>query len=273
MTRIHVRSLKIFDLAYKRSSATGVRTLELLSKSSSVNTLVLGVATSGAASLGGLRFTVGATAAASNIKSDLEFHIGAFSSATAGSGIPLSAAKTAAFRVYADDGGAKLAAGEKRASISRFLYATADTDATDQTMSGHVGQVKVANNLTINGNLAGLCGYLEVAAAKTLVAGRLAQASVAAAVWGRVDVPETGVIGTDAYVSAFAASGNLGGTHTGKAAVISVPNPHAGAWDVLLNFGSAPGFIADAGAGGGTSKYLKCLIDGVAYSILVKSDA
>jgi hypothetical protein len=167
--------------------------------------------------------------------------IGDFASAAAGSGVVLNATYTAAARIYADDGGAKLAAGEKRASISRFLYATADTDATDQTMSGHVGQVKVGNDLTINGNLAGLCGYLEVAAAKTLIGGRYAQASVAAGVWGRVDVPATGVIGTAAYVSAFAASGNLGGTHTGKASVLHVPNPGAGVWDFFASFGATTG--------------------------------
>lgn len=171
----------------------------------------------------------------------LPLAIGTFSSATAGSGIVLSAAVTAAARIYADDGGAKLAAGEKRVAITRFLYATADTDATDQTMSAHVGQVKVAANLTIGGNLAGLCGYLEVAAGSTLIGGRAAQASVASAVWGRVDIPATGVIGTDAFVSAFAAGGNLGGTHTGKATVMHVPNPSAGGWDFFAVFGSAPG--------------------------------
>jgi hypothetical protein len=167
--------------------------------------------------------------------------VGAFHSTDQGSGVVISASNTAAFRVYGDDGGAKLAAGEKRVSISRFLYATSDTDATDQTMSAHVGQVKVGNDLTIGGNLAGLCGYLEVLAAKTLIGGRYAQASVASAVWGRVDVPATGVIGTAAYVSAFAASGNLGGTHTGKASVIHVPNPGAGTWDLFASFGATTG--------------------------------
>ena len=133
-----------------------------------------------------------------------EFALGTFSSATAGSGIALSSSKTAASRIYADDGGAKLASGEKRASISRFLYATADTDGTDQTMSAHVGQVKIANNLTIGGNLAGTCGYLEVATGKTLIGGRRAQMSIASALWARVDLPSGAVVGTSGIVSGLA---------------------------------------------------------------------
>lgn len=169
------------------------------------------------------------------------FNVGAFSSATAGSGVTLSASNTAALRLYADDGGEKLAAGEKRAGIARFLYATSDTDATDQTMSAFVGQVKIANDLTIGGNLAGLCGYLEVAAAKTLIGGTLAADSVATAVWGRVDLPSTAVAGTAAYLSAFAASANLGGTHTGKVSVLHVATPSAGTFDALLSIGASTG--------------------------------
>ena len=41
----------------------------------------------------------------------------------------------------------------------------------------------------------------------------------------------------------------------------------------FAQFGACAGAISASGAGGGTSKYLKCLIDGVAYSILIKSDA
>jgi len=171
------------------------------------------------------------------------FNVGAFSSATAGSGVALSNTVTAAVRFYADDGSAKLAAGEKRTSISRFLYATEDTDGTDQTMSAHVGQVKIANNLTIGGNLAGLCGYLEVAAAKTLIGGRRAQMSVASALWARVDLPATAVVGTAGIVSGLAISANLGGTHTGACSMINITTPSAGTWDYFLDFGANPGAI------------------------------
>lgn len=41
----------------------------------------------------------------------------------------------------------------------------------------------------------------------------------------------------------------------------------------FAEFGACSGAISASGAGGGTSKYLKCLVDGVAYSILIKSDA
>ena len=204
------------------------------------------------------------------------FLIGDFSSATAGSGVALNATYTAAARIYADDAGAALAAGEKRVAITRFLYATADTAATDQSMSAQVGQVKVAANLTIGGNLAGLCGYLEVAAGSTLIGGRYAQASIAAGVWGRVDVPSTAVAGTAAYVSAFAASGNLGGTHTGKLSVIHIPNPGAGVWDLFASFGATTGCtVANAlvpatapdGSTVGADLAIKIDLNGTAYYI------
>jgi len=193
------------------------------------------------------------------------FLIGDFSSATAGSGIPLSATYTAAARIYADDGGAKLGAGEKRAFISRFLYATADTDGTDQTMSGIVGQVKIANDLTIGGNLSGVCGYLEVVTAKTLTGG--ASDAIASAVWGRVDLPSGAVIGSGGLISAFGVSADLGGTHTGKASVLSVPNPSAGTWDYFAVFGSATGCTDTPAGTFSTVAYLKVSIGGITYYI------
>lgn len=200
--------------------------------------------------------------------------VGVFASAAAGSGVVISAANTAAFRVYGDDGGAKLAAGEKRVSISRFLFATADTDQTDQTMSGHVGQVKIGANLTINGNLAGLCGYLEVAAGKTLIGGRRAQQSVAAALWGRVDLPATAVAGTAAIISALALSANLGGTHTGSCSMIAIPTPSAGTWDYFLDFGAAPGaIVADTTNLPAAATYkIKCRYDTTDFYLIGVAD-
>jgi hypothetical protein len=202
------------------------------------------------------------------------FAVGAFSSATAGSGIALSASKTAATRFYADDGGAKLAAGEKRVGISRFLYTLEDTDGTDQTMSGFVGQVKVANNLTIGGNLAGLCGYLEVATTKTLIGGRRAQMSIASALWARVDLPSGAVVGTNGIVSGVAISANLGGTHTGACSMINVTTPSAGTWDYFLDFGADPGaIVADtSGVPGNATHKIKCRIDSTDFYLIGVAD-
>ncbi len=201
-------------------------------------------------------------------------NVGAFSSATAGSGVALSATTTAAFRVYADDGGAKLTSGEKRTSISRFLFATADTDGTDQTMSAHVGQVKIANDLTIGGNLAGLCGYLEVATTKTLIGGRRAQMSVASALWARVDLPSGAIVGTSGIVSGLAISADLGGTHTGKCSMINIPNPSAGEWDYFLDFGSAPGaIVADtSNLPAAATHKIKCRIDSTEFYLIGVAD-
>lgn len=164
--------------------------------------------------------------------------LGDFASATAGSGIPLSATNTAAARIYTDDGGAKLGAGEKRALISRFLYATEDTDNTDQTMSGIVGQLKFVNNITASGNMAGVCGYLECSGTKTLT---IASTAVATALWARVDVPSGFTIGSGTVVSGIGVTADLGGTHTGRASVVNVVNPSGGAWDAFAEFGNATG--------------------------------
>lgn len=168
-----------------------------------------------------------------------KLNVGAFHSTAAGSGIPLSSSLTAAARVYADDGGAKLTGGgaEYRGSISRVLLATADTDASDHTVSGFVGQIKTAIDYSIGGNMSGVCGYLETAGSNKTITGTAA--NVISGVWGRVDVPSGVTIAASTYVSAFAASGNLGGTHTGSAVVLNVPNPAAGVWDHLLRLGSS----------------------------------
>lgn len=202
------------------------------------------------------------------------FAVGVFSSATAGSGIALSASRTAAVRFYADDNGAKLAAGEKRVGISRFLYTLEDTDGTDQTMSGFVGQVKVANNLTIGGNLAGLCGYLEVATTKTLIGGRRAQMSIASALWARVDLPSGAVVGSAGIVSGLAISANLGGTHTGACSMINVATPSAGTWDYFLDFGATPGaIVADTSSLPGTATYkIKCRCDTTDFYLIGVAD-
>jgi hypothetical protein len=200
--------------------------------------------------------------------------VGVFASATAGSGMKIDATNTAAVRFYGDDGGAKLAAGEKRVGIARFLYATSDTDATDQTMSAFVGQVKLANDLTIGGNLAGLCGYLEIAAAKTLIGGRRTQMSIASALWARIDMPSTAVIGTSGIVSGLAISANLGGTHTGACSMINVTTPSAGTWDYFLDFGASPGaIVADTTNLPAAATYkIKCRYDSTDFYLIGVAD-
>lgn len=193
------------------------------------------------------------------------FTIGVFASTAAGSGIKLSSTRTSAFRVYADDGGTALTSAT-RAGVARMLVDTAISTG-DVSTFGFQAQLKVnANVAPDSGNMAGLWAYLEITAGSTV--------SDMAAICAMVDCPATGVIANGKYLSALRIySNDINCTHTGKATLLHVLNPAAGTWDYFAVFDSATGVIADTGAGGGTSKYLKCLIGGTAYSILIKSDA
>jgi len=193
------------------------------------------------------------------------FCVGNFSSSTANAAdMALSSNRTKALDVCADDGAAALTAGSYQATRSRVLLAKAIASG-DISVQGILGQCKVVANVAATAFLAGVRGYVEVAGASI---------SSATGVRGMIDVPSGATIAAGCYASAFQASSNdLGGTHAGKAAVMHVNNPVAGTWDAFLAIDAACGALADTGAGGGTSKYLKVLLGGVAYSILVKSDA
>lgn len=192
--------------------------------------------------------------------------MGAFGSTTSKMGNTISSERTAVKNIYGDDGAAALTAGAYRTVLGRLLLNNAITTG-DISIFGVEGHVKVNANITTGAHQGGVIGKTEVVAGKTVT-------SRACGVMGYVELPSTAVIGAGAVLSAFRAwAQDLGGTHTGDAAVMDIPNPAAGTWDLFLNLGSATGCIADTGAGGGTSKYLKCKINGTAYSILIKSDA
>lgn len=155
---------------------------------------------------------------------------GAFSSTAAGLGIMLNSTMTAGNTIYADDGGVALTAGNYRAGLSRMLVSTAITSG-DISITGHQGHLKVAASIASSGYISGLYGYIEVIAGKSVTSG--------GAVRGMFDLPSTAEIASGHFVGAFQAySNDLGGTHTGKAVVVAVPNPAAGAWDAFASLGS-----------------------------------
>jgi len=169
--------------------------------------------------------------------------------------------RTAAWRVSASDGGVAFAAGEYRGALSRVLLTQANT--ADVTISGEVGQLKLyANSFAGIGNKAGVCGYLEMASGASIGGG-----AVAAGVWGRVDCPSGCTIAASQVLSAFGTGYNdLGGTHTGIAAVLHVGTPAAGVWDSLINVSSSSG-VYSATVGSAASKYLTVSVDGTPYKI------
>lgn len=164
--------------------------------------------------------------------------VGTFASAIAGSGIAIGTL-TKAFDVCADDGVAALTAGNYQATRSRFLIASAIASG-DISVQGLLGQTKIVANVASSGYVSGVRGYVEAASASL---------SSAAGVRGMIDVPSGSTIASGAIAAAFQADSNdLGGTHTGKASAIHVPNPVAGTWDYALVLGTATG-CHTAGAG------------------------
>ena len=163
-----------------------------------------------------------------------EFLIGEFASATAGKGQALSSSRTAAFRVYADDGQSALTAGTYRGGISRLLLKTAVTAGV--TAAGFQAQIKVAANAAVDW-LCGLWGYAEASGAAV---------SDIAGVRATVDIPAGCTISTGKKAAGLIIDSiDLAGTHTGKAAMIYAPSPTSGSWDFLLALGGTPtGVIA-----------------------------
>jgi hypothetical protein len=194
-------------------------------------------------------------------------NIGEFSSASVGAsasntllGIPISSTRSKALDVCADDGGVALTAGEFQGTRSRVLLTKAITAAV--TVSATRGQLKISGVSVAGDNRAGVCGYLEVANAGTIAAG-----GVATGVWGRVDCPSGCTIGASAVLSAFAAQAtDLGGTHTGIAAVLNVPAPGTGSWDSLINVSSTSG-VYSTSVGAAATKYLTVSVDRTPYKI------
>jgi hypothetical protein len=158
--------------------------------------------------------------------------VGAFSSATAGSGIAINSAKTKAFDILADDGGVALTAGSYQAARFRMLVATTIASG-NISIAGALGHLKVVANVASSAPISGIRGYIECSGAAI---------SSASAVRGMIDIPSGCTISSGAIASAFMADSlDLGGTHTGSAAVIHVANPGAGTWDFFAAFGTATG--------------------------------
>lgn len=188
-------------------------------------------------------------------------NVGAFSSATSGSGIVLSSAITAANRFYADDGGVALSGTDLRNVIVRTLITAAIVD-TDLTVSSLVGQIKhgAVDSKANTSYMAGVRGYFEIAAGGTIYN--------ATAVRACVELPATAVIASGGILSGVLIDAvTLAGTHTGKATCIHVPSPGAGEWDYLMEI---PAHLVGSSNGGGADTYIDITIGGTAARITAK---
>ena len=195
--------------------------------------------------------------------------IGNFSSTTAGAGVPLVATtRTAAFRVYADDGGAAIGAGSYRAALARMLITTA-LGATDTSIAGFQGQIKISADVdaATGGGIVGVWAYCECDTD--------ASVALAAGLRATADLPSGAVIASGGVLAGIMIDSiTLGGTHTGKAACIYVPNPLAGTWDYFIKFGAAPGCIAadNSATPANATHKIKCLIDSTDFYLIGYAD-
>jgi hypothetical protein len=160
---------------------------------------------------------------------------GEFHATVAGKGIKLTGTRQWIERGNADDGGAVLTTAGAYLFGSRRLLLTA---AQTGSLSFFGGLDRLSINADCSGStaeMAGHWGFLEVKAGATC-------GTQAAAYRADISLPSTAVIPSGGTASCFlAAAESLAGTHTGNAAVLHVPNPQAGTFDLFAVLGSATG--------------------------------
>ena len=162
----------------------------------------------------------GTAAGAGYFKLKRPLYVGAFSSATAGSGIAiLRSLKTAAQRVYADDNGAVLwgtgSVPDLRVSLGRFLI-TADQTGGHVRLFGVQGQIAARNVAWNTEQAAGVLGLMELTRASgTMTFGGYGKS---AAVCGTVAATGTITVNTNHILAGLLALSNVraGLTQTGK---------------------------------------------------------
>ena len=149
-------------------------------------------------------------------------------------GVALSSTRQFAQTVAGDDGGTALTAGWYGATLSHMLIDTTFTDGRNVSAFGACGELHLGVNITPGGNQAGMYAYAEIETGITLTNPNNISFS---ALLAGIDVPSGAVIGTGGIVSGICVGGNLGGTHTGKAVVLQITNPGAGAFDYFMQVG------------------------------------
>lgn len=216
--------------------------------------------------------------------------LGAFASATAGSGFDLGDA-TSAMTIYSDDGGAALT-GDRRGIRSRLLITANHTGAL--TLSSVRGHVKLAGGVDYDGDyLAGVDGYLEIASTSDF--GLNSADHAACAIRARVEAKGNVSIETaGSFLAGVYAELNTGAgitiTQTGELAafVAITTDQKADAWgsviyvdgaDNVFKFASGTAYedgvkvvdgeAGDAGVEGlvGYDALMRCYIGATAYYI------
>lgn len=170
----------------------------------------------------------------------------------------LNSAKTKSLDVCCDDAGAALSATAYRAIRGRVLMTAAQSG--DLSVFGIQGHLKNKAADTSTGQKAGVWGYYESVSGATV-------ATNSSGVYAMIDVPSGATIGAGTIGAIQIGSNDLAGTHTGKAVGINFTEALTGAFDAAFAFPSGSEFITASQLTGGTTQYIKILINGTAYTV------
>jgi hypothetical protein len=171
----------------------------------------------------------------------------------------LNSAKTKSLDVCCDDGNAALTAGTAYRPIrGRMLLVHAQSG--DTSIYGIQGHLKNTAADTSSGNKAGLWGYYEAVSGATVAAN-------SSGIFAMIDAPSGATIATGTIGALQIGSNDLGGTHTGNAVGINFTEALTGAFDAAFAFPSGSEFITASQLTGGTSQYIKVLINGVPFTV------
>jgi len=153
--------------------------------------------------------------------------VGAFSSATAGSGLALSSTVTGAMKVYSDDAGVAMT-GSVRGFLSRVLL-TVD-HAGDMSVRGAMGQIKFKDGVDLtNGVSSGVEGYLEIAGTSNFAA-----TAFVAGVTGVVELTTASTITAGGYLAGIASIYKSTATPTGDCAAFITRKGSTAKWPIGL---------------------------------------
>jgi hypothetical protein len=193
---------------------------------------------------------------------------GVFNATTAGYGLPLNASRTWIERGNADDGYAALPVDQAYLFGSRRLLLTYPQVGNISAFGGQDRLSIAGDESGITAEIGGHWAMLEIKS------GGVTPANGVGCACYRADlaVNSGSTVSANSIVSAFCAAAEKlsATTHTGKYAVLHVPNPQAGTFDYFAVFGSATGCV-DAHSAGSTTSGLQLLITigGSAYAIPV----
>lgn len=185
-------------------------------------------------------------------------NFGTFVSAAVGSGNVVGAGISTIVNIFADDGGAALAAGSEYRSFRSRLLITHAQSGNNNSFEGGFGHLKycAVADTCAPAFRAGWKGYCESISGSTL-------GDKTAGLLGLIDVPLGSTVGNNCIVSAVMASSyNLGGTHTGSGSgyvvAYDAQTPFtSGAFDALLHASVNSG---TAGTSYGSIDAAKCII-------------